>query len=171
MANEQNKPVYAWCILFFLKFCKTSETFVFSHVKKKKKKNYPYLIKNIGENSISPLIRKELLRWQFRLSLMMRFYLLFFFPENPRSASEFGTECLRRAFEFPKLTWKDAEHKCSSESERLEALTNKMRGTLSWVECRSYCTCSLMFSSFTSRLLAFIFLLRILTGSFSLKLV
>lgn len=102
---------------------------------------------------------------QFRRSCcvensMMRSYLLFF-TKIPSSASEIGTESLRRECEFTEKKWKDAEQKYSSEAERLKALINKMRGTSTWIECRSYCACSLMFSRCTSRLLAYIFLLCI----------
>ena len=63
-------------------------------------------------------------------SLIKRFYLFFFVTKNSGFASEIGTESLRTEYELAKTKRKDAEQNYSTESERLKAPINKIRGTL-----------------------------------------
>ena len=108
MTNEKNKPIYAWFILFFLKFSETSETCFLPYMKKST------IISSRTLARIHSVV-------QFRRSCCvensrMRSYLLFF-TKIPSSASEVGTESLRRECELTKKKWKDAEQKYSSEAE------------------------------------------------------
>lgn len=99
---------------------------------------FPEILRdNIGILQLLPSLSEKI----YIYSLIKRFSF-FFVTKN---LCEIGTESLTTEYQLAKTKRKDAEQNYSAESERLKAPINKIRGTLTWIECRSYCTCSLSF--------------------------